>query len=437
MPALPIRMLRTLGGAPDIDKYPSDKVDAGTRSKFTVGGAGLILVAIVSALCAGVSWGLVTKIALLGVGVGFVWAWINGFFNFTVGSLIDDMHGKGFTRKSGVLLLAISLVSVMAYINSSSIQMWTMRDEITQVIEGDYHAKRAVLDREKDRLNSTYAGDLLKLRSKAAADLDKVGAPQGGIQKLESEEASLRRDYLTALSEVNREADGHAPSGQVGVGSRTRLKQQTADSVKGLLDAKVAELAATRTRANSSTDTRANEIRQTLARDEGQLKSDFDNNTRSLSGRYEELGSEPRYGFSDRHLALFRLFLRDPLWMGSMFVVFFILELLFVIYKLWNNNTTYHAIKAAERAKVHANLAAEIAQDAEVVRQHEAGEAERARAHQKVMSGHKKAELDDRMQELADHLQTLRDNGTPEEDVQKARRRWLKDHGLLKVVGAA
>lgn len=166
----------------------------------------------------------------------------------------------------------------------------------------------------KDDISRQMDRNKTKEASAAAQNIDEEY--KGRVDKAEADVAAKNHVWLTALNDVNREADGSGGSGKKGVHAITKLKQQTAVEKENDYKAAKAELAT--------------------------LRSEIELKKANASAAIESASDERT--FLHRIIAMFDLVLSNG-WAAAAYMLitlfFFLLEFLVVILKYCMDETNY------------------------------------------------------------------------------------------------
>ncbi len=434
--------LRALaGGTRDLDKK---EVNQGTRNIYTAVGLLMLAVAVVSSGFAGYAWGNVFRSAWVGGLAFLVWLPISLGVNYIIAWKIDQKH-QGVLSRIFAVLVAFAFAGVLVYMNSMFMMMKTLQPEIIQQVETKYYGKRSALEAELAMLNAQYNKDLAALRSKADTATQSVtSASNAEVDKLRAEVAKLRDDYTVALAVYTAEVDGRGNSKMVGEGSRARAKKAEADDRRRLFEAAEARLTAEVAKLDPAVSAKVAEIKQNLVSDEARLLAATSADKLRLERNIAELDAMPRNGFLDQHEALQSLVLRNPSGMYGFLALFFMLESLVVLSKLYMGRTEYHMMRAAEFATRVNEDQAKISSLAQARRQRELVERQAQAAHRKAL---RQIEITEREEQLADaekqhetfnrHLAKLEQMDVGDEVIQNQKDAFLKHNkGFLKLVSS-
>jgi len=336
--------LRSLaGGTRNLDR---PEVSSRTRNIYTRQGAAVLLTALVSGFGVYVATTNLTEAVVLMILIPPFWFVLKALFDSIMSSKVDEaVQRYGRLRAFLVAIPSLFFAVVLSLMSTEFIMTAIMKKEIDADLQGKHVAARTVLERELGTTRSTHSSELAQARAKAAADTDKVnGQANPQIAQLQSEANKLQSEFTAAQRDVAAEVDGRAASGQVGVGSRSKLKQANADRVKSLLDAKLAELAAERARIYPMVAASIASINATLDSEVARLNSQLKDTEVRLEQKIAEHNTISRGGFIDRHQALMRLWRNEPLGMSFLALVLFIIEAMPVLLKLISGKTDYHRL---------------------------------------------------------------------------------------------
>ncbi len=434
--------LRALaGGTRDLDKK---EVNQGTRNIYTAVGLLMLAVAVVSSGFAGYAWGNVFRSAWVGALAFMVWLPISLGVNYIIAWKIDQKH-QGVLSRIFAVLVAFAFAGVLVYMNSMFMMMKTLQPEIVQQVETKYYAKRSALENELASHNAKYNQDLGQLRTQADTATQKITmASSAEVEKLRADVVKLRGEYDTALAAYTAEVDGRGNSRMVGEGSRARAKRAEAEERKRLFTDAEAQLAAAIAKLDPAVAAKVAEVKQNLTTDEARLLASVASDKARLERNIAELDAMPRNGFIDQHEALQGLVLRNPAAMYGFLALFFMLESLVVLSKLYMGKTEYHMMRAAEFAMRVNEQQAKIVGLDKSRRERELAERQAKAAHRKAL---RQIENTEREEQLADaekqhetfnrHLARLEQMDVGEEVIQQQKDTFLNNRkNFLKLVAS-
>jgi hypothetical protein len=314
--------------------------------------------------------------------------------------------------------------------------MQVYESEIRAYIEEQYQDARAAIERQKSQAETGFVAKTSELRQKAEADKRQARSDtEATLAPLSAEVTRLSAEYRSLVNAITVEVDGRANSQLAGEGPRSRQKRAQATSVKELLDAATAKLNGETVRVNRQLDDKIASVDAILEADLGELsdrrqaaESQFDRNLR-------ELDSKPRDGFLNEYTALRAVSWKEPLGALQFLALFTLIESMVIVVKLVTGKTDYHMFRATQWAKRENELSKEISTNNAERRARERTEKEDDHTHAQELAKIAAAERARRLQELNDHLTDLKQRGASDEDVARARKRLLRNGGVLRAVG--
>jgi len=375
--------LRRLAGA--TTHISDQRVSQATRNWYTFQGVQMIVIGIISALAALLTWSTVMGAVWIGTIVATLWFVLNISFNYGQTQIVDAVRGKRFALPV-IVFIGIFFSILVAAVNTNFLMLFSLDAEIRQNIEAKYQKERAAKEGQYVVVQRQYDQDLGKARLKLEMDADKVAqTTKADIAKLQADADRAKAAYTKAFAEHTAEVRGQGPSRLIGAGPRSKAAMQEVEALKAVMDDANKRLDDAKAGAAQTTSTAAADSRRTLEEEKSKLDARLAQQQDQIKRDITELDATPRYGFIDRDVAMWSLVDRDSHFLIGWFLLFMTIEASVLILKLASGKRDYHYL--LESISIgHINAMGEtIKSGMEVRRQRELAEAEAASAHTKAL----------------------------------------------------